>query len=56
MLLDNEQAEAYAFLAGAIEDINMLLNVVEGGFLEEDWAIVKRMGKNLQGAKDMLEP
>ena len=56
MLLDNAQAEAYAFLLEAIDEVNMLLNVTEGGFNDEDWALVKKMGKSLQGVKDILEP
>jgi len=56
MLQDNDQAVAYAFLMEAIDEVNMLLNVTEGGFNDEDWALVGSMGRNLQGVKDLLEP
>jgi len=56
MLEDNDQAIAYAFLLEAIDEVNTLLNVTEAGFNDEDWTLVKSMGKNLQGVKDVLEP
>jgi len=56
MLSDHEQAEAYAFLLDAIEELESLLTLVEGAFLEEDWATVKKMGEKLTKAREILEP
>ena len=56
MLSDHKQAEAYAFLMDAIEDVNTLLNTVEACFIEEDWATAKKLGQKLQGAREILEP
>jgi hypothetical protein len=56
MLSDNEQAIAYAHLLDGIETLNQMLTAVEGGFLEEDWALCKKMGLQFQGCKDTLEP
>ena len=56
MLSDHKQAEAYAFLEDAIETINEMLNVVESGFDNEDWDRAARMGKQLQGCREILEP
>ena len=56
MLSDHEQAEAYAFLLDGIEELSALLNVIEGGLLEEDWQITKRLGMKLQGVREILEP
>ena len=56
MLSDNKQAEAYAFVMGATDDVEMLLNAVEAALLEEDWEIVKNLGQNLVKAKEVLEP
>jgi hypothetical protein len=56
MLSDNKQAEVYAFVMQAINDVEMLLNAVETALLEEDWEIVKSLGQNLAKAKEVLEP
>jgi hypothetical protein len=56
MLSDNEQAIAYAHLLDGIETLGQMLNVVESGFLKEDWALLKKMGQQFQGCKETLEP
>jgi hypothetical protein len=56
MLTDEKQAEAYAFLLDGIETLNEMLNVVESGFIEEDWDRCKKMGEQFQGCKETLEP
>jgi len=55
MLDDHEHAEAYAFLMDAIEDVNTFLNIVETELLDEDWVIVKEMGRKLTKAREILE-
>jgi len=56
MLSDNEQAVAYAYLTSGIDTLGEMLNVVESGFNDEDWARCKKLGLELQGCKDTLEP
>ncbi len=56
MLSDHEQAEAYAFISDALEELESLLTAVEAGFLDKDWDIVEKMGNQLKSAKDILEP
>jgi len=56
MLSDNKQAEAYAFVMEATDNVETLLNAVEAALLEEDWEIVKSLGQNLTKAKEMLLP
>ena len=56
MLSDNETAIAYAHLCEAIDKLNELLNVVEGGFLEVDWLITQELGTHLGAVRTILEP
>lgn len=56
MLSDNKQAEAYAFVTEATDNVETLLNAVEAALLEEDWEIVRNLGQNLAKVKEVLLP
>jgi hypothetical protein len=55
MLSDHKQAEAYALVTDALEDLNSWLNVIEAMFIEDDWDMVKKIGQKLGAAQDVLE-
>jgi len=54
MLSDHKQAEAYAMVTDALEDLNSWLNLIEASFVEEDWEYVKKIGVKLSEAQRIL--
>ena len=54
MLDDDNQAEAYAHVSDALEELNSLLNVLYDSLLEEDITITTSIGEHLGKAKDVL--
>ena len=55
MLSDHKQAEAYALVTDALDELNVWLDSIESALLKEDWPAVHRVGDKLATAKEILD-